>query len=52
MNTQLIIDYLNTYTKHEQFYKKYFEKKKNPKEFQDSFNCSSISAFKKQKIFF
>lgn len=35
MNTQLIIDYLNTYTKHEQFYKKYFEKKKNPKEFQE-----------------
>ena len=34
MNTQLIIDHLNTYTEHELFYKEYHDKKQNPKEFQ------------------
>lgn len=34
MNTELVIQYLNTYNEHELFYKKYKEKKENPKEFQ------------------
>lgn len=34
MNTELIINHLNTYNQHELFYKEYTEKKKNPDDFQ------------------